>query len=287
MEKCQMKVAICISGQPRTWEKCYHTWFKLIDKIKQSYEVDDIDIFCHLWDYNSPPHRLLMHEGWDYNTVPGDKISDDEKKRFVDTIKPKACIFEDEISNKNKIKDVREQNAVHLNEHGETKLDWAAGQFYSVMRAAHLKKIHEFENDFHYDLCIKMRCDMFFDDFQIDHFVRYDLVYPEVNTFYTCHTTKDPEQFPFHRLGDVFWFADSVTFNRICEFYRWLPIIGKKSFNSNNLVGTEHALYFYAKMLNIEISPLSVDPKIYRAHDYLDRKIKSGLEGELGGHELI
>ena len=139
-------------------------------------------------------------------------------------------------------------------------------------------------------MCIKLRYDIFFDNDQIDNFIKYDLIYPEVNTVYTCHTAKDPDQFPFHKMGDIFWFADTVTFNRICEFYRWLPILGKKSFNSNDFEVTtspEHALYFYAKMLNIEISPLSSDPKIYRALDYLDRKIKSGLEGELGGHELI
>ena len=282
-----MKVAVCLSGQPRTWENCYHTWFILIDKIKQAFNVNDIDIFCHFWDFNTPPHRLLMKEGWDCFTVPVDKISDDEKKRIVDIIKPKAYIFEDAISNKNKIKDVRDQNSVHLNEHGKTELEWSAGQFYSLMRSAHLKKTYEFENNFHYDLCIKLRSDIFFDNDQIDYFIKHDLVCPEVNTVYVCHTAKDHDQFPFHIMGDIFWFADTVTFNRICEFYRWLPIIGKRSFNSNNLVGPEHALYFYAKMLNIEISPLSSDPKIYRALDYLDRKIKSGLEGELGGHELI
>jgi hypothetical protein len=40
-------------------------------------------------------------------------------------------------------------------------------------------------------------------------------------------------------------------------------------------------------MMNMEISPLTFDPKIFRGRDYLNRKIKSGLEGELGGHELI
>jgi hypothetical protein len=140
-----------------------------------------------------------MHEGWDYNTVPGDKISQEEKQRIVATLNPKAIIFEDEVSNKNKIKDVRDRNTVHLNEHGETKLDWSAGQFYSVMRAAHLKKTYEFENNFHYDLCIKMRCDMFLDDYQIDHFVKYDLVYPEVNTFYSCQQLEHCSRICQHR----------------------------------------------------------------------------------------
>jgi hypothetical protein len=281
-----MRVAICLSGQPRTWEKCHLTWHKLIETIKANYKVESVDIFFHMWDYNTPPHRLLMHEGWDYMTVPGELISEDEKHKIVSSLNPIAFLFEDEISNKNKIQETRDRNFPHINEHGITKLEWCAGQFYSIMHACHLKKKYEYDNDFRYDVCIRMRTDMFFEDYQIKHFVSKDLAYPDSNTFYSCHTAKDDIQFPFHRLGDVFWYADSVTFNRICEFYRWLPIIGQRTFN-NNLIGTEHALYFYAKMFNIEISPLSFDPKIYRGQDYLNRKMKSGLEGELGGHELI
>jgi hypothetical protein len=112
-------------------------------------------------------------------------------------------------------------------------------------------------------------------------------VLPETNTFYSCHTSKDESQFPFHRVGDIFWFADSATFNRICDFYRWLPILGRKSFNGNHIT-TEHALYFYSKMINMEISHIDFDPKIFRGKEYLDRKIKAGMDnGELGGHELI
>lgn len=282
-----MRIAICLSGQPRTWEKCQPTWQKLINSIKERYEVDGVDIFCHLWDYNTSPHRLIMHEGWDYLTMPSDKISEEEKQRIVSAINPKSYVFETEAVNKKTIKDTRFRNQPHINEHGKTELEWASGQFYSVMYAAHLKKQYEYEHDFRYDVCFRMRCDMYFSEKQIEYFLNNDLTYPEPNTFYSCHTGKDSLQFPFHRLGDVFWYADTVTFNRICEFYRWLPILGKRSFGAHKLTGTEHALYFYAKMLNMEISPLTFDPKICRTQDYLDRKIVAGLEGELGGHEII
>ena len=281
-----MKIAICLSGQPRTWEKCYHTWLKLIDTIKLNYQVEKVDIFCHFWDFNTPPHRLLMHEGWDYATIPGETISEEEKVRLIRALNPTKYLFENELSNKNKIKETLNRNIAHINEHGQTNIEWLSGQFYGIMYACHLKKMYEYENNFRYDVCIRMRSDIYFDDDQIKYFVGDDLVHPKVNTLYSCHTRKDDIQFPFHRLGDIFWYADTVTFNRICEFYRWLPIIGKRSFNKN-LIGPEHSLYFYSKMFNIEISPLLFDPKIYRSEDYLNRKIKSGLEGELGGHELI
>jgi hypothetical protein len=283
-----MKIAICLIGQPRTWEKCYHTWMKLIDTIKLNYKVDDVDIFFHMWDYNSAPNGLSLHEGYNYKDIVGDApISYEEKSRLITALNPKKYLFENEIANKNKIKEVRKLNVAHLNHHGEAKLEWAAGQFYSIMHACHLKKMYEYEHNIRYDICIRMRTDLYFDDQQIKHFVGNNLVLPETNTFYSCHTSKDESQFPFHRIGDIFWFADSATFNRICDFYRWLPILGRKSFNGNHIT-TEHALYFYSKMLNMEISHIDFDPKIFRGKEYLDRKIKAGMDnGELGGHELI
>jgi hypothetical protein len=87
-------------------------------------------------------------------------------------------------------------------------------------------------------------------------------------------------------MGDILWFADSVAFDRVCEFYRWLPILGSKSF-SNKKPGTEHTLYYYVKMLQMHVHPIHVDPKVFRESDYLEKRINAGLLGELGNHELI
>jgi hypothetical protein len=37
----------------------------------------------------------------------------------------------------------------------------------------------------------------------------------------------------------------------------------------------------------MNVSPIAVDPKVYRPSDYIQKKIENGLPGELGGHELI
>ena len=67
------------------------------------------------------------------------------------------------------------------------------------------------------------------------------------------------------KLGDIFFYSNSVTFDRICDFYKWLPIMGTKSFptKSQNLT-TEDAFYFYSRMLKINVKPILVNPKIIR-----------------------
>jgi hypothetical protein len=283
-----MKIAICISGQPRTWEKCLPNLLKFISRLNNHFNATT-DIFCHAWDFNTTPHAVRM--AGEASGIQDDStvLSQEEKQKLINTLQPISYLFENQETSKQKAKDLIQKGMSHINEHGETILDWAGSQFYGVMRAASLKKKHESDNGFKYDMCIKFRYDLFFDDNQIDWFFNEnntDATIPEYNLIYACHVGADGSQFPFHRMGDLFWYADSVTFDRICDFYRWIPIIGKKSFN-NNLVATEHALYFYVKMLRMNIQRLSIDPKLSRNNEYLNKKTQAGLQGVLDTHELI
>jgi hypothetical protein len=201
-------------------------------------------------------------------------------------MQPTSYIFENESISLSAVYETLNINKKYSIAHGRSAIPWASSQFYAIMRSAHLKKKYEFENRFRYDMCIRMRYDLFFDSNQIGCLLDCDIKIPEYNTLYPCHTSRSEDIFPFVRLGDVFWFSDSVTFDRICDFYRWFPIIGRKSFDIK-FCGTEHNLYYYAKMLNMSISPIMVDPKIFREADYIEKKIAIGLPGELGGHELI
>jgi hypothetical protein len=287
------RIAICISGQPRTWLKCVSTWASFIKKLNKKFGAET-DIFFHAWDFNTAPHGVLAAAGKvstdlapDYIRVRGEQISAEERQQLIDVLNPVSYVFESEASSKSRINEVYQRGKQHEAEHGGACLDWAGSQFYGVMRASHLKKRHEIENNFRYDICFRFRFDLFLPEQQQQWLMDSDIEYPEHNTFYSVHTGKDNSQFPFHRMGDILWYADSVTFDRICDFYRWLPMIGKRSFLPNKLVGTEHSLYFYSKMLRMRVKALSADPKIYRPSDYLEKKQAAGITQGLGGHELI
>lgn len=283
-----MKIAICLSGQPRTWEKCLPNFLKFVERLNNHFGATT-DIFCHAWDFNTTPHAVRMAGEASGIEDASVLVSHEDQQRLLDMLKPVAYLFENQEISNQKATDLIQKGNPHINEHGGTVLDWAGSQFYGVMRAASLKKKYESDNGFRYDMCIKFRYDLFFDDNQINWFFHEnntDTTLPVYNTVYACHIGTDSSQFPFHRMGDLFWYADSVTFDRICDFYRWIPIIGKKSFN-NNLVGTEHALYFYIKMLRMNVQRLSIDPKLLRDDDYLNKKTQAGLQGVLDTHEHI
>lgn len=288
-----MRIAICISGQPRTWQKCVSTWETFVTKLNKKFGADT-DIFFHAWDFNTEPHGVLAAAGVvstdlapDYIRVRGKPISLDEQQQLVSVLNPVDYVFDTEASSKRRIDEVYQLGLQHSDVHGGACLDWAGSQFYGVMRAAHLKKRYELANNFRYDICFRFRFDLFLPEHQQDWLLQTDIELPDYNTFYSVHTGKDNNQFPFHRMGDILWYADSVTFDRICEFYRWLPILGQRSFKPNTQVGTEHSLYFYSKMMRMRVKALSADPKIFRPSDYLEQKAAAGISTGLGGHELI
>jgi len=287
-----MRIALCFSGQPRTWQKCHQGHMKFVDRLKSHFGAE-VDVFCQAWDFNTLPHALLAKPGEtdkpDFLRVEADLLTEQDKAELIKAYKPVSFLFENQAISKQKNLDLYFNALKNANEHGHVSIEFAGSQFYAVMRSAALKKKYEFDNHFRYDMCIRIRYDLHLDDHQINWFFSHentDARRPRYNTFYACHTAKDHSQFPFHRLGDVFWYADSVTFDRICDFYRWIPIIGTRSFNGNQ-IKTENVLYFYAKMFRMNVYPLTFDPKIQRANNYLEQRIKAGLPEELDPIDAI
>jgi hypothetical protein len=288
-----MKIAICFSGQPRTWEKCYNSWFKFIEKIKQIYNATDVDIFCHAWNFNTLPNELLhaasrkgLSSKW-YD-ITGEIITEDELSRFLSILKPKVHLFENEEKSKTRKDETANRAIFEKNLYGKCMFDWTASQFYGIMQSAHLKKKYEFENGFRYDICIRMRYDLFFNDAQLEEYVYKEMCLPMRNTIYSCHTNRDDSiGYPWWRLGDIFWYANSVSFDRLCDFYRFLPIMGHNTFQKRDTL-VESALYHYAKMLRLSVRSLPfLDLKIVRPSDHLELKKNFGLSSSLTNCEII
>ena len=132
-----MRIALCFSGQPRTWEQCYPTWMKLAKGLKKKLQADSVDIFCHAWNFNTTPNAALAHLGDpnrpkdldDFLTVKSSLLDADERKRFSECLTPQRLVFETEKSSKRKFVDTNERAEQHINEHGEPVLAWVASQF--------------------------------------------------------------------------------------------------------------------------------------------------------------
>lgn len=287
-----MRIAFCISGQLRTWRKSADTWLKLANALEEKLGAK-VDFFSHTWNFNTLPNNV-SYKVLDAAPAP-QLISESEIQEYTKKINLVDFEINDAEFNSKRIEHLT-QLSVASNFAGlqneSIPLAWSAGQFYSLMRAAHLKKRYEMHNDFRYDMVFKIRNDLYFTDDAINRFLnlneyenwRIDLHTPKHNFMYSCHTGAHTE-WPFIRVGDIFFYADSVTFDRVCDFYRWLPQITAFENRKDGSVQPELVLFYYLKMMNISVHSVFCDPKICRSETYSELLNNNLLP--LGDFEIV
>lgn len=264
-----MKVAVCFSGQPRTWRECYQSWKKLFDSFinlkKNDFEEIKIDYFLHVWNFNTIPPHLWPKMGFpeinlarQYHILPIEEIND-----LIDTLQPKKYIIEtSEISETRKsiLDDRAIKNYPEHNQNGSV-IGWAASQLYGIMRSCELKKDYEIQNGFEYDMCIRMRFDAHITDENINILLN-DMVLPlKKKTIYSMHSANTWE-FPHDLIGDIFFYADSPTYDMLCSFYEWLPVIRGDSMWHG--IKIEEVFAYYIRMFGVNNIRSHVDFEVRR-----------------------
>ena len=131
-----MKIAVCLSGQPRSIEYATNSTLNYFNSSE--YEVD---YFCHVWDYNTWKCKgdvKIMYSGYEPvdNTWLYDQIHRYNPKKFL--IDYYAKLYP------------------HL-----SYVPWGS-LFYSMMYANLMKCEYEIENNFKYDYVVKSRYDLVF-----------------------------------------------------------------------------------------------------------------------------
>ncbi len=200
-----MRIAVCLSGQPRTWKTASKN-------IKKYFELKGatVDYFIHTWDTNT--YRDLNDTSdrkQDY------KVSKEEAVEIRNTYNPLLMEFE---------------------EYDVKKFQRWTALFYSFMKSVWLKKKYELENDFEYDLVIKTRFDINFKQEGINAF------HEPLNTFYlhkvyplVAYTANEllehkfPTEYNQNHFDDVFFYSDSRTMDVISKIYWWYKNIIKIS----------------------------------------------------------
>jgi len=142
-----MRIAVCISGQPRYLEEGYY----FLNKYLSEY---NIDFFIHTW--------------WDQSYIGNEFIFTNTKrdglydKHTLDKIKkyynPKGLIVEPQ-------KVFETSNEV---EYGGLHPVSVYSMFYSINSSNNLKKKFEKENNFKYDLVIRTRFDIVINNFNLN-----------------------------------------------------------------------------------------------------------------------
>lgn len=242
------KIAVCLSGQPRTWQRCYPTWISALSHL------GELDFFCHLWDYNSEP-SLLQHEQGPTQDI---KLSRDEMLHIRETINPVKLVFQS-----------KKENVIVQRADNNVVAPWAHSQLYSLHRAALLKREHEITTEIEYDLVIRLRCDLVF----TNQLTPITPITPAPSTVYTVHNIDSDPEFKVPRFSDIFFAADSLTFDHVCAVYRSLSFINNDDiapFRGASIPPPEVALSYHCTMLGIRAKPLPIfDLKIARTEAHL------------------
>jgi hypothetical protein len=191
-----MRVAVCISGQSRTWKVAYKSILSFFDMGA------NVDFFIHTWDTNS--YRDIDIPRWECVDY---KIEDnDEEYNIKKAFNPVYMIYEKYDSEK-------------------FKTNWSS-MFYSFMKSVFLKTKYELENDFEYDIVIKTRFDINFPQKGVNSLNepinKFFIHKVEPLTAYTTSPiTRFQSEFYYLNFDDVFFYSDSKTMDLISNIYRW------------------------------------------------------------------
>jgi hypothetical protein len=281
-----MKVAFCLSGQLRTWKQCYSSWQTLFEKFKEQVVIDgvlqnnkfcnetfEVDFFVHTWDFNTIPHykwdvdwsepnphkRRKLLEPFNNTYTPIENIEIDE---IINILNPKEYIVEGWNISKNReivmdyIATLQTLEKKPIKGH----LSWAASQFYSILKSAHLKRKYEIENNFEYDVCIRSRFDLDFDE-NIKMVFARDFEYPKKRTIYSVHN-RNLDRYPFTLIGDIFYYSDSQTFDLLTSLYDNLPHITPSAFNER--ISIEEVMAYMVRMFQLNNISTDVAPNLIR-----------------------
>lgn len=141
------KIALLICGTVRNYKENYPSWKKhLLDLF-------DVTIFFHTYDI------------YGYHSQNNNKLSQFDIDTLINIIKPKKYLIE---SYTTKLNDFKSQVKTQCLRRGSPNPECIKSQLYSIYMTNMLKKIYEKENNFQFDIVIKIRFDtMFYSNFSI------------------------------------------------------------------------------------------------------------------------
>jgi hypothetical protein len=284
-----MKVAFCLSGQLRTWRQCHNSWYRLFERFKEEMYINDVlqyppytnepfevDYFIHTWDFNTTPHYKWGVEWDDPNILTdvaiGEKlksldneytpIDKAEIEEVIRILNPKNYIIEGWDVSKSR-KEVMDNMAIsqtfdktQTNSH----ISWSASQLYSILKVAYLKRKYEIENNIEYDVCIRSRFDINFNDNNLMLFAR-DFEKPKPRTIYSVHNGS-LNQYPFNVIGDIFYYSDSQTFDLLTSLYDIIPHIDKSAFKKSIMI--EEVMTYIVRMFQLDNVFIDSEPNVMR-----------------------
>jgi len=142
-----MKVAICLSGQPRDIEKT-------LDNIKNNWlNYNQLDFFIHTW--KGKKDNIYRPD------TPMD-ICKNDLNIILEKLDPKSFLIEEPKKFDKKYRDSMNWPCYHSTKNPNPSQN-IQSMFYSIFQANRLKKQYEEDHNFIYDCVIRCRFDYFFE----------------------------------------------------------------------------------------------------------------------------
>jgi hypothetical protein len=209
-----MKIALCLSGQPRNIKIGYKFIQKYILDPNKLYEID---IFCHSWfDSQEIGKSYSSAQQYEYGYVG--KVEENIDKFIINNIKPKKYIIEKQI-------DFNDYSKTFIS-HSNAKQDMLSSMFYSMYISNKLKKEYEIENNFIYDLVVRTRYDLAY--FEPITFLSYKNSANKVAVLKNYQEDQDMMGSANKPMPDIFSFSNSKNMDIFCEVYPNMQKINKQ-----------------------------------------------------------
>lgn len=236
-----MKIAVCLSGQPRTIEYT-------AENIKLYFSEHEVDYFCHTWNYNTYKRKK---EDSAVNEQPvyweNDTVEDSTQIRSnISKLNPKHLV----------ISDKRELTQI---------LPWSS-LFYSCMMANHYKKMYEYQNNFRYDLVFRARFDTVFNPSS-----RF-IVHPEFDKdnyldIYGLFKSREASEFNRINVSDYLFYGSSTAMDLIADVFKYIYRKPSIKLDDCTALGPGTTISEICNKLNIyfkELNKYYIDNSIYR-----------------------
>ena len=186
-----MRVALCLSGQPRFLERAY-------EEVIKPYILDagNVDTFIHTWEVDSTQVGSPFINGGGH--VMGSPVESDIIHKVLELYQPKAFSTEPQIQ-------------FEYGKYSDRTLpgirsDFLYSQFYSVWASNQVRKQYQSNNDVHYDWVIRSRFDV-----QLNAKLNFSM---DNSNLYVPAGCFSPEGYV-----DCFAMSSPSNMDVYCEFY--------------------------------------------------------------------
>lgn len=203
-----MKVAVCLSGQPRFVLQAYPNLFNRLIKPFNS------DVFVHSWyDQSLVGTNFVDYKvnGWN-NSLPASLYPADVDKLIMQLYNPKKAVFENQkkfVDSRIPLDEILKSHARHYTR--DYFVNMLYSSWYSIQKANLLKEEYRLENDIKYDFVIRARFDSTLN-------LPIDLENLNPNYLYTDHRVGLPPRM----IEDWFGFGSNVVMNIYSSAFNYM-----------------------------------------------------------------